>query len=90
MVKVKRQDKENINSLLKRFSKKVRNSGKLHKSRKAQYYQPKKSETKQKEYALWKMKVRKIRDKLLKRGEIRRGQKIEPERLRKELEKLEK
>lgn len=89
MVKVNRNQKENINSLLKRFSKKVRGSGKLHKARKAQYHEPKKSEFKQKEYALWKKKVRKIRDRLLKRGEIRRGQKIEPERLRKELEKLE-
>lgn len=88
MVKVNREDNETVNSLIRRFSQKVRNSGRLQEVRNNQYYENDKSEKQKKEYALWKRKVRKIRKKLLKRGEIGRGEKIEPERLRKELDKL--
>lgn len=89
MIKVNRNDNEDINSFIRRFSREVKSSGKLYKARESQYFEPEKSEKEKKEYALWKKKVRRVRDKLLKRGEINRGEKIEPERLRKELDKLD-
>lgn len=88
LVKVNRKDNEDINSLIRRFSQKVRSSGRLGKARDSRYLSEDKSEKEKKEYALWRKKVRKVRDKLLKTGEISRGEKIEPERLRKELRKL--
>ena len=86
MVKVIRRDKENINSLLRRFSQKVKESGLLRAAHKKQFYSPPKNKRAQKESALWREKVRALRKRLIKLGELERGRKIDPEKIRKELQ----
>lgn len=86
VVKVTRQEKENTNSLIRRFSGQVKKSGILHEARRKRYHKNPKSKREKKEAALWGNKVSELRHRLLKLGEIRKGKKIDPERIRKELQ----
>jgi len=87
MVKVTKFEKENSGSLIRRFSQTVKASGILREVRKKRYYREPKSERQQKASALWRKKIGGLRHRLLKLGEIEKGEKIDPERIRKEFQK---
>lgn len=89
MVHVTKKNHENINSLVRRFSKLVRESGLISDVRSKKYYQKKRSKSVMQDSAAWREKVRKLRRELIKRGELQYGEKIDPERLRREIEKVE-
>ncbi len=86
MVKVTKFEQENTGSLIRRFSQKVKESGLLYDVRRKQFYHEPKSRRQKKESALWRNKIGKLRHRLLKLGEIQKGQKIDPERIRKEFQ----
>ena len=85
MVKVVKKERENASSLIRRFSQKVKESGILYEVRRKRYFHEKKSRRQKKDAALWRTKIRNLRRRLLKLGEIQKGQKIDSERIRKEL-----
>ena len=69
-VDVKRKKGERFDSLLRRFNKRVIQSGKILQARKIRYHQRKKSVRVVKDTALRKMKIRDQRDYLLKTGQL--------------------
>jgi ribosomal protein S21 len=69
-LKVTKQDKENTQSLVRRFQKSVQQAGILIRSRKNRFHQRNKSETAQKRAALRKEELRKEYAKLKKLGKI--------------------
>jgi ribosomal protein S21 len=69
-LKVKKQDKENTQSLVRRFQKSVQQAGILIRSRKNRFHQRNKSETAKKRAALRKEELRKEYAKLKKLGKI--------------------
>lgn len=70
MVEVYKRDNESSESLIRRFSRKVQQSGVLLQAKKIQYYQPKKSRRKVREEAQRKAELTAERDRLIKLGEI--------------------
>ena len=70
MVEVKKRDNESTDSLIRRFSRKVQQSGVLLQARKVQYYQRKKSKRKLREEAQRRTELQSERDRLIKLGEI--------------------
>ncbi len=87
VVKVTKFERENSSSLIRRFSQTVKTSGILREVRKKRYYREPKSERQQKASALWRKKIGGLRYRLLKLGEVEKGKKIDPERIRKEFQK---
>lgn len=87
VVKVVKNEKENTNSLIRRFSQSVRASGVLSEVRRKRYYQGPKSKRQKKASALWRNKIGGLRRELIKLGEVEKGRKIDPERIRKEFQK---
>jgi len=87
MVKVTKFDKENSGSLIRRFSMKVKESGILAEVRQKRYFKSPKTERQKKDSALWRNKISDLRRRLMKMGEIEKGQKIDRERIRKEFQK---
>ena len=87
VVKVTRFEKENPSSLIRRFSMRVKESGILAEVRQKRYYRSPKTERQKKDSALWRNKIGQLRRKLLKIGEVEKGQKIDRERIRKEFQK---
>lgn len=85
-MKVTKHEKENTSSLIRRFSKNVKESGILSEARAKQFYKTPKNKRQKKVAALWREKIRGLRKQLLKMGEIQRNQKIDPERIRKEFQ----
>ena len=83
MVHVSKQNRENVNGLIRRFSMRVREAGIIHEVRAQRFRNKKKSKRKLKDAALWRNEVVDIKRKLIKLGEIERTQKVDPERLRK-------
>ena len=86
MVKVTKHDKENTSSLVRRFSQTVKASGLLSEVRRNRYYQEPKTRRQEKASALWRNKIGGLRRQLLKLGEVEKGRKIDPERIRKEFQ----
>lgn len=86
MVKAVRQDRENVSSLLRRFSMNVKESGILSEVRQKRYYREQPTKRQEKLSALWRNKIGKLKHKMVKMGEIQKGQKIDPERIRKEFQ----
>ncbi|MEX0649884.1 MAG: 30S ribosomal protein S21 [Candidatus Andersenbacteria bacterium] len=70
MVEVRKRDNETSDSLIRRFSRKVQQSGVLLQARKVQYYQRKKSKRKVREEAQRRGELQAERDRLIKLGEI--------------------
>lgn len=70
MVEVRKRDNESSDSLIRRFSRKVQQSGVLLQARKIRFYERKKSQYKQREEAQRKAKFNAERDRLIKLGEI--------------------
>ncbi|MFA5871524.1 MAG: 30S ribosomal protein S21 [Parcubacteria group bacterium] len=70
MVEVKKKDRETSESLIKRFSRRVQQSGVLLSARKGRFYKKPKSRREMRESALYRAKVRKEVDKLKKMGKF--------------------
>lgn len=71
----KRKRKESFESFLRRFNKRMQQSGKLFEARQAQHLQPKINKTQQKKRALVGMKLRSRREYLKKIGKLKEEQK---------------
>jgi ribosomal protein S21 len=70
MIEVKKKDRETSESLIKRFSRRVQQSGVLLSARKGRFYKKPKSRREMRESALYRAKVRKEVDKLKKMGKF--------------------
>lgn len=70
MVEVRKRENESSDGLIRRFSRKVQQSGVLLQARKVQYYQRKKSKRKVREEAQRKSELQAERERLIKLGEI--------------------
>ncbi len=70
MVEVRKRDNESSDSLIRRFSRKVQQSGVLLQARKIRFYERKKSKYKQREEAQRRAELNAERDRLIKLGEI--------------------
>jgi ribosomal protein S21 len=86
MVKVTRLERENVSSLMRRFSMSVKESGVLSEVRRKRYYREQPTKRQEKLSALWRNKIGKLKRRMIKMGEIQKGQKIDPERIRKEFQ----
>lgn len=82
MIEIKRKERESTAGLLRRFSKKVRQSGTLLTARKNRFYQKPKNKYQQKVTALRRERLRALRKKLLKSGELEPGKKIDLSKVR--------
>lgn len=76
MVEVKRRDRESIEGLLRRFTKRVQQSRVLINARESRFYVPPKSKREIRESALHRAKLLKEREKLIKLGKIKKEDKI--------------
>lgn len=70
MVEVTRKDNEGVESLVRRFSRRVQQSGVLLQARKIRFYQRKKNRRKVREDAQRRTELQAERDRLIKLGEI--------------------
>lgn len=70
MVEVRKRDNETSESLIRRFSRKVQQSGVLLQARKVRFYQRKKSRRKVREEAQRRAEFQAERERLIKLGEI--------------------
>ena len=70
MVYVKRKDRESTPALLRRFTRRVQQSGILLRARKARFYKSKPSKRERRERALRRLTLGKERERLLKLGKI--------------------
>jgi len=82
MIEIKKKEKESTASLLRRFNKRVRQSGVLLAARKNKYYEKPKNKRQQKITALRRERLRALRRKLLKTGEIAPGEKMDLSKIR--------
>ena len=71
MVYVKRKDRETTASLLRRFSRRVQQSGILLCARKSRFYEPKVTKRALRERALRRLTLRKERERLVKLGRLK-------------------
>jgi ribosomal protein S21 len=69
-VEVRKRDNESSDSLIRRFSRKVQQSGVLLQARKIRYYERKKSKRRVREAAQRREELKAERDRLIKLGEI--------------------
>jgi len=70
-VEFKRKKGESFESFLRRFNKRLQQSGKLYQARQAQYLQPKKSRSEQRKSALVGRKLRAQKEYLRKIGKLK-------------------
>ncbi len=70
MVEVKRKERENVGSLLRRFSKKVQQSKLLIHAREIRFRQPKKSRPERRKNALKRNEIREEKEMLRKLGKL--------------------
>ncbi len=70
MIEVKKKDKETSESLIRRFSRRVQQSGVLMRARKVRFRNEEKSKSEKRDEALYKIKIRKEIDKLKKLGKF--------------------
>lgn len=70
MIEVKKKDKESSENLIRRFSRRVQQSGVLLRVRKTRFRQEEKSKIEKRNEALYKIKIRKEIDKLKKLGKF--------------------
>lgn len=71
MVEVKKKKVESFESLVRRFRKKLQQSGLILQSRKIRYYERSKSKTQSKKDALRKIEIRNEREYLRKTGKLK-------------------
>ncbi len=70
MIQVKKKEKESAESLIRRFSRRVQQSGVLRQVRKRRFHQPEKSRTERRQEALYKVDIRKEINRLKKLGKF--------------------
>jgi ribosomal protein S21 len=70
MIEVKKKDRETSESLIRRFSRRIQQSGVLMQVRRSRFKKDEKSKTKKREEALYKIKIRKEIEKLKKMGKF--------------------
>ena len=70
MIEIKRKEKEAPESLIRRFSRRIQQSGVLQKARKGRFKQEEKSKPKRRNEALYKVKIRKQIDRMKKLGKF--------------------
>lgn len=70
MIQVKRKEKETAEGMIRRFSRRVQQSGVLKKARKLRFRQEEQSKGKRREEALYKTKIRKEITRLKKFGKF--------------------
>ncbi|MFO7807362.1 MAG: hypothetical protein R6V40_02995 [Candidatus Moraniibacteriota bacterium] len=68
MVEVRKKDRETSESLIRRFSRRMQESGVLLRARKTRFIDKKKNKRQKKEEAIYKSKVKEEADKLRKMG----------------------
>ncbi len=68
MVEVKRRDNENANSLIRRFTRKIQQSGVLLNARKIRFFEPTKSKLRVRREAKMREEISQIKEKLRKTG----------------------
>ena len=73
MIEVKKKDRETSEGLIRRFSRRVQQSGVLMHARKSSYRKDEKSKLEMRQGAMYKNKVRKVVDKLKKMGKFDEG-----------------
>ena len=81
-VEVKRKDRETTGSLLRRFTRRVQQSGVLMTARKGRFYQKPKTRRQKKNSALRREQLRSLRRDMLKAGLIEEGQLIPKEQIK--------
>lgn len=82
MIEIKRKERESTSSLLRRFSKKVRQSGVLLLARKNRFHEKPRNKRHQRVSALRRERLRTLRRKLLKTGQLQPGEKIDLSKIR--------
>jgi len=70
MIEVRKKDRETTESLLRRFSRRIQQSGVLVRARKTRFRLEGKSKTEKRQEALYKVKIRKEINKLKKLGKF--------------------
>ncbi|OHB21149.1 MAG: hypothetical protein A2666_03215 [Parcubacteria group bacterium RIFCSPHIGHO2_01_FULL_47_10b] len=70
MVEVRKREKENIGSLLRRFQERIKKSGDLIAAKESQHFQPRSTKRARREKALQSQKMRAEKDKLRKLGRL--------------------
>lgn len=70
MIEVRKKDKETTESLMRRFSRRIQQSGVLVRARKTRFRNEEKSKPEKRQEALYKVKIRKEIDKLKKLGKF--------------------
>lgn len=70
MIEVRKKEKETSESLIRRFSRRVQQSGILVRARKSRFLKDKKNKREKRNEALYKIKIRKEIDKLKKLGKF--------------------
>lgn len=70
MIEVNKKDKETSDSLIRRFSRRVHQSGVLMRARKTRFQNEEKSKAEKRKEALYKVKIRKEIDKMKKLGKF--------------------
>lgn len=67
-IEVKRKEGESVGAMLRRFSRKIQQSGILMRARKVRFQEPKKSKRERRESALHRERIKKERERLRKIG----------------------
>jgi ribosomal protein S21 len=70
MIQVRKKERETAESLIRRFSRRVQQSGVLRRVRKTRFHQPEQSRDKRRDTALYKVKIRKAINRLKKLGKF--------------------
>ncbi len=70
MIEVKRKDGESVESLLRRFSKKVQQSGLVVRTKKRRFFEPAKTKREQRVDALRRLSIRERKEFLRKTGQL--------------------
>jgi len=86
-IEVRKKDRESSTSLLRRFVRRVQQSGVLVNARKGRFYEKGKTKRQKKQSALRREELRKLRTKLYKAGQIQEGEMIPREKVRRHLGK---
>lgn len=76
MVEVRRREKESVESLLRRFTRRVQQSRVLINARESRFYERPESKREKRQSAMHRTKLLKNREKLIKLGKIKKEDKI--------------
>ena len=78
-IEVKRKEREPVGSLLRRFTRRVQQSGVLLSARRGRFYQKPKTKRQMKATALRRQQLRSLRQEMMKAGTLEEGQLIPKE-----------